>query len=131
MVDFTHLNLRGDVADMAAQMGMNGVEGRFPSKDLGLVDSAVSYQRLDPDVRQPFGHRHTSQEEVYVVVEGGGRAKVGDEIVVLRTWDALRVPGPVWRCLEAGPDGMAFVVVGAPPMDDPHVESEMEPGWWS
>jgi gentisate 1,2-dioxygenase len=131
MADFTHLNLRGDVRDMAAESGMEGVEGRFATGALGLRDSAVSYQRMQPGVRQPFGHRHTSQEEVYVVVEGGGRAKLGDEVVELRTWDALRVPGPTWRCFEAGPDGLAYIAVGAPPMDDPHAGSEMQIGWWA
>jgi mannose-6-phosphate isomerase-like protein (cupin superfamily) len=130
MADFIHLNLRGDVRDMAAESGMEGVEGRFPTRDLGLRESAVSYQRLGPGVRQPFGHRHTSQEEVYVVVEGGGRAMLGDTPVELRPWDALRVPGPTWRCFEAGPEGLAFIAIGAPPMGDPHAESEMRPGWW-
>ncbi len=82
-------------------------------------------------MRQPPGHRHTSQEEVYVVVEGGGRAAVGDGVVELRAWDALPVPGPTWRCFEAGDEGLAFIAVGAPPMGDPHAESGMREGWWA
>ena len=131
MADFTHLNLRRDVVDMAAKQGMDGVEGRFASRDLELENAGMSYQRLDPGVRQAFGHRHTTQEEVYVVVEGGGRVKLGDEIVDLAVWDAVRVPGPTWRCFEAGPDGMAFLAIGAPPMKDLRAESEMQPGWWA
>ncbi len=130
MSDYTHLNLRGDVVDMAAKQGMDGVEGHFATKDLQLEDAGLSFQRLDPGVRQQFGHRHTSQEEVYVVVEGSGRVKLDDEIVNLSVWDAIRVPGPTWRCFEAGDDGMSFVAVGAPQMKDLQKESEMEPGWW-
>jgi mannose-6-phosphate isomerase-like protein (cupin superfamily) len=131
MADFTHLNLRRDVVDMAARHEMEGVEGHFATRDLGLERSGVSYQRLDPGVRQGFGHRHASQEELYVVVEGSGRAALGDEVVELGVWDALRVPGPTWRCFEAGPDGMAFLALGAPPMKDLQAESEMRPGWWA
>ena len=131
MTDYTHINLRRDVVDMAATTGMEGVEARFPTRDLGLEEAAISYQRLQPGVRQAFGHRHTSQEEVYVVVEGSGRVKLGDEMVDLAVWDAVRVPAPTWRCFEAGPDGIAYVAVGAPPMEDPHAGSEMIPGWWS
>lgn len=131
MGDYTHLNLRDDVVDMAARHGMDGVEGRFATKDLALAQAGLSFQRLDAGVRQQFGHRHTTQEEVYVVVEGSGRVKLDDEIVDLGLWDAVRVPGPTWRCFEAGPEGMSFVAVGAPQMADLQAESEMRPGWWS
>jgi gentisate 1,2-dioxygenase len=130
MADFTHLNLRGDVTDMAQANGMDGVEARFPSGELALEDQAISLQRLAPGVRQPFGHRHASQEEVYVVVEGSGRARLGDEVVELATWDALRVPGPTWRCFEAGDDGLTFLAAGAPPMADARADSEMDPAFW-
>jgi mannose-6-phosphate isomerase-like protein (cupin superfamily) len=130
MADFTHLNLRGDVTDMAQANGMDGVEARFPSGELALEDQAISLQRLAPGVRQPFGHRHASQEEVYVVVEGAGRVRLGDETVELATWDALRVPGPTWRCFEAGDEGLTFLATGAPPMADPRADSEMDPAFW-
>lgn len=131
MTPFTHINLRADVDDQAPGAGMDGIEARFATGALEAEESGLSIQRLDPGVRQPFGHRHTSQEEVYVVVEGDGRVKVGDEVIELALWDAVRVPGPTWRCFEGGSGGMTFVAFGAPPMGDPRAESEMEPGWWS
>ena len=72
MAAFTHINLRADVDDQAPAAGMEGIEARFATGKLEAEESGLSIQRLDPGVRQPFGHRHTSQEEVYVVVEGGG-----------------------------------------------------------
>jgi mannose-6-phosphate isomerase-like protein (cupin superfamily) len=131
MAGFTHINLRADVEDRAPANGMDGIEARFATGALGSEASGLSLQRIAPGVRQPFAHRHASQEEVYVVVEGGGRVKLDDDILDLALWDAVRVPGPVWRCFEAGADGMTFVVVGAPPMADPRGESELERGWWS
>lgn len=91
---------------MAATHGMGDVmEARFPGRALALERSGMSFQRLHPGARQPFGHVHHEQEELYVVVEGGGRVKLDDDIVPLRTLDALRVPPRVTRCFEAGPEG--------------------------
>ena len=46
-----------------------GLESRFARKPLELEQSGVSYYKIAPDFRTPFGHRHGEQEEVYVVVE--------------------------------------------------------------
>jgi hypothetical protein len=35
-------------------------------------------------------------------------------VIELKTWDAVRVPGPTMRCLEAGPEGAEVIAVGAP-----------------
>ena len=53
----------------------------------------------------PFGHKHKQQEEVYVILSGGGRVKLDDEIVEVRQWDVVRVPGDTMRAFEAGPAG--------------------------
>ena len=59
------------------------IEARYARKPLGLENSGVSYFRLAPDFRLPFGHTHAEQEEVYVVISGSARVKAGDEIVEL------------------------------------------------
>jgi mannose-6-phosphate isomerase-like protein (cupin superfamily) len=105
------------------------LEARFAREELGLEKSGISYQRLDPGSRVPFGHRHSQQEELYVVVGGSGRMKLDDEVVDLRLWDAVRVSSEVMRCLEGGDDGIEVVVFGAPSTDGGDVE--MEPGWWA
>jgi mannose-6-phosphate isomerase-like protein (cupin superfamily) len=130
MTDHTLLNLRADVPDAAAAHDLAGIEARFASVPLGLEHGGVSLQRLDAGVRQPFGHRHREQEELYVVVEGGGRVRLDAEVVALRTWDALRVPGPVTRCFEAGPDGMTYVVFGAPRTGPPPGDGQIVPDFW-
>ena len=115
MADYTLLNLKGDVEDMAPRFGYApNVEARFARKPLGLENSGVSYFKIAPDFRMPFGHRHGEQEEVYVVLSGGARFKVGDEVVELRALDAIRVPGSTTRGFEAGPEGAEIVAFGAP-----------------
>jgi mannose-6-phosphate isomerase-like protein (cupin superfamily) len=129
MADYTLTNLKS-VEDMAPKFGMpDGLEARFARSDLDAEQSGLSYQRLAPGVRMPFGHRHKQEEEVYVVVGGNGRIKLGDEIVDLEQWDAVRIAPGTMRCLEGGPDGAEIVVFGARGLGTDDVE--MTPGWWS
>ena len=84
------------------------LEFRAATKALELERSALSYQRVPPGYRFPYGHTHSKQEEVYVVVRGSGRMKLDDEIVELVEWDAVRVPPGTWRGYEAGPEGWSL-----------------------
>ncbi|HEV2786814.1 MAG TPA: cupin domain-containing protein, partial [Solirubrobacteraceae bacterium] len=130
MANFTRLNLRDDVEDMAPRFGYAPhAESRFARKPLGLEQSGVSFFRLAPGFRFPFGHRHGEQEEVYVVASGSVRMKVDDEIVELNAWDAIRVPASSTRCPEAGPNGAELIVVGAPLTESN--DAELIQDWWT
>jgi mannose-6-phosphate isomerase-like protein (cupin superfamily) len=118
---------------MAPKFGMApGLEARFAASDLDLTASAVSYQRLEPSFRMPFAHRHKRQEELYVFIEGSGRIKLDDEIVEVSELDAVRIPPEVMRCVEGGPEGIAFLAFGAPNTgSSPAEDTEMVPNWWN
>lgn len=112
---YTKLNLRNDVDDQAPNFGLEeNLEARMARVPLELQHSGLSYQRLAPNYRLPFGHTHKTQEEVYVVIAGSARAKVGDEVVELGLLDALRVDKDTPRSFEAGPEGAELLAVGAP-----------------
>src|SRR3954465_11312148 len=129
MSDYTVTNLK-DVPDSAEKFGFApDMEARFAAKDLGLRHSAISYQALAPNFRQPFGHKHGEQEELYLVLSGSGRIKIDDEVVELKALDAVRVPPAAERALEGGPDGMAFIAFGAPGGTSPANDAEQLPGW--
>ncbi|HEX8205882.1 MAG TPA: cupin domain-containing protein [Solirubrobacteraceae bacterium] len=128
MANFTHINLVEDVEDMAPKFGLEGFESRFARKPLELEKSGVGLYRVEPNHRFPFGHTHAEQEEVYVVLQGSARFNVDGEIVELRAYDALRVPGPVPRAFESGPEGAEILAFGAPYTDNK--DAEMLPGWW-
>jgi mannose-6-phosphate isomerase-like protein (cupin superfamily) len=132
-VPFTHTNIKNDLEDIGHVFdGAPGLEFRAATKALGLENSALSYQCIPPGYRFPYGHTHMRQEEVYVVVRGGGRMKVDDEIVELREWDAVRVPPGTWRGYEAGPEGLEILVIGAPNLgDNPRDDVEGERDWWA
>ena len=129
MADYTLVNLK-EVEDQAPKFGMSPhMEMRMARVALGLENSGVSYQRLAPNFRVPFGHKHKRQEEIYVVVGGSVRIKLEDEVLDLRQWDAVRVPKDTMRGFEAGPDGVEMIAIGAPntgPGDADTVQ-----GWWS
>ena len=130
MTDFTIKNLKSDVEDAAPKFGMApDVEARFANKAMEASRLGLSYQRLAPNARMPFGHKHAAQEEVYVVVEGWGQVKLDDELRYVAQWDAVRVGPDTVRCFEAGPDGLALLVVGAP--FEGANDAELIPGWWS
>src|ERR687883_533867 len=112
---FTLRNLKEELEDVGSRFdGAPDLEFRMATKALELEQSGLSYQRVPPGYRFPYGHTHKRQEEVYVVLRGGGRMKVDDEIVELKEWDAVRVPPGTWRGYEAGPEGLEILVIGAP-----------------
>jgi mannose-6-phosphate isomerase-like protein (cupin superfamily) len=113
VADYTHLNLHDDVENMSERFGLAPqMEARFGRNALGLQGGGFSYQKLAPGFEAPFGHRHTTQEEAYVVVSGSGRVKLEDEVRELRRWDVLRVAPTVARAFAAGPDGLELVAIG-------------------
>lgn len=129
MTDFTHLNLGADVEDLAPKHGLApNIESRFARTPLGLEQSGLSYYKMAPGFRLPFGHRHGEQEEVYVVLSGNARFRVGGETVEMKPLDALRVPGPVARGMEAGPDGAEILAFGAPNTENK--DAEMVSDFW-
>ena len=108
-MDYTIKNLR-EVDDMAAIQGFGEVqEARFAHEDLNAEQIGISLQRVKPGKRHAFAHRHQEAEEVYVVVSGSGRVKLGDEVKKVRELDAIRVAPSVTRAFEAGDEGLELV----------------------
>jgi len=102
-VPYTLRNLKEDLEDLGSNFaGAPDLEFRHASEALELEQSGLSYQRVPPDYRFPYGHTHKKQEEVYVVVRGSGRMKLDDEIVKVKEWDVVRVPPGTWRGTRPG-----------------------------
>jgi mannose-6-phosphate isomerase-like protein (cupin superfamily) len=130
-VPFTLRNIKEDLEDIGPQFdGAPDLEFRAATAALGLSESGLSYQRVPPGCRFPYGHTHKKQEEIYVVVRGGGRMKLDDEIVDLKEWDAVRVPPGTWRGYEAGPEGLEILVIAAPNLDQ-REDVDGQRDWWA
>ena len=128
MSDFTVVHLP-DLEDLAPKFGLSAMgEARFAREALGCTKSGLSLQRMAPGARQPFGHRHGEEEEIYLVLSGSGRVRLDDEVVELQALDAVRVAPAVMRAFEAGPHGMEIVAFGSPGLGGP--DAEAVSGWW-
>lgn len=115
---FTVLQLR-DLDDDAAPAGFGDVmEARFARVALGAERTGLSLQRIKPGADSAFGHRHRTDEEVYVVVAGSGRVRLDGEVHELVQWSAVRVAPAVARAFEAGEDGLEFLAFGTHAEDD-------------
>jgi mannose-6-phosphate isomerase-like protein (cupin superfamily) len=124
---YTIKNL-ASVDDSAPRFGFAEVgEAHFASRALEAQDTGIAYHVLRSNRRQGFAHKHDEAEEIAVVISGGGRVKLDDEVHELRALDAIRCAPNVTRQFEAGPEGMSYVVIG------PHHERDGElihEGFW-
>jgi uncharacterized cupin superfamily protein len=129
VADYSVLNLKSDVEDSGERFGYApNMEARFARKALGLEKSGLSYFKLAPGFRVPFGHQHAEQEEIYLLLSGSARVKLDDELLDLKPMDAVRIPTDVKRGFEAGPEGAEILAFGAPNTDNKDVE--MDQAFW-
>jgi uncharacterized cupin superfamily protein len=115
---WTKINL-DEVEDAAPGNGFGDRwEARVAREPLGAKATGLTHFRLRPGQRSPFNHRHREAEEVYVILAGAGRVKLGDQFLEVAPLDAIpEVP----RAFEAGPSGLEFIATG------PHHEADGEP----
>jgi uncharacterized cupin superfamily protein len=126
VTDYAVKNLK-EVTDQAVKFGLSpDLEARFAREDLGSERTGLSYQRLAPGTRAPFSHKHGQDEEIYVVISGSGRVRLGDELVEVKPWDAIRVAPGMVRAFAAGPEGIEILAFGTHTADD----AEQLPADW-
>ena len=132
-MSFTRKNIKEDLEDIGSKFdGAPDLEFRLATLALGLEQSGLGYQRVPAGYRFPYGHTHKQQEEVYVVLRGGGRMKVDDEIFELKAYDSVRVAPGAWRGYEAGPEVLEILVIGAPNLgESPREDVEGRRDWWA
>lgn len=126
-MSYTKKNL-GEIEDSAVKHGFSDhQEARFARGELEASATGLAYLKIKPGQREAFAHSHGEAEEILLVLSGGGRVKLDDELVELAPLDAVRVGPGLTRALEADDDGLEVVVFG------PHVEgdAEMVQDFWS
>src|SRR3954451_16227765 len=97
-----------------------------PSNQMGVLNTDLAKQldaetfgarlwRLAPG-QASTRHRHIAQAELYVVLEGRGRIRVGDDLLTLEPLSALYVEADTVRQVFNDTEADAlWLVVGAPP----------------
>ena len=70
MSEYTIVNLK-EVEDQAPNFGLSPqFEARFARVALEAELVGLTYQKLAPNLRVPWGHTHKTQEEVFLVLDG-------------------------------------------------------------
>ena len=90
------------------------VENTDLGKQLEATELGARLWRLAPG-QASTKHRHFEQEELYVLLEGTGRARVDDAVLTLAPLDAMLVTADSARQLFNDTDAdQLWLVVGAP-----------------
>jgi quercetin dioxygenase-like cupin family protein len=111
MPGYTIVNMKE--LENGAVEGGSTLEARFARSHLDSDHIGVSHFRYAPGRRSGKGHSHKEQEEVYLVLGGSGRVKLGDELHDLRAWDIVRVAPETVRGFAAGPEGLELLAIGS------------------
>jgi uncharacterized cupin superfamily protein len=92
-----------------------GVLNTDLGKQLGAATLGARLWRLAPG-QASTRHRHAEQDELYVLLEGRGRVRAGDELLTLEPLSALYVEAETVRQVFNDTDADAlWLVVCAPP----------------
>jgi len=91
-----------------------GVQNTDLARQLGATALGARLWRLEPG-QASTRHRHRGAHELYVVLEGTGRMRVGDEVLTLAPMSAVYVePDEVRQPFNDTPGDQLWLVVGAP-----------------
>jgi mannose-6-phosphate isomerase-like protein (cupin superfamily) len=118
--------------DAADVLGDYPGEMRFLTGPLGSEQVAVTYRRMPAATggKGSYGHRHLTQEEVYVVTSGLLQFKLGDELIEIPAGHAIRVaadmPRSVWN---DGPLDAELLIVSTR-VEDLRADVEAVPDFW-
>lgn len=85
--------------------------------ELGVESFGMQVIDLPPNFDRYPAHDHaeSGQEEVYVVLRGGGEVEIGEERVALDADSILRVGPEETRKVVSGPEGVRLLAVGGTP----------------
>ena len=109
------------------ELELRGPSGtvRLLRKALGARAFGFNYFEYPPG-HEGFEHdeRKSGHEEVFFCVRGSGHLRIDRDEVPLREGTFVRIDPEPRRCPVAGPDGMTFLMIGAP------LDGSYEPPSW-
>lgn len=76
-----------------------------------LSGSEISVGALPPSAALPFFHSHKQNEEVYIVLRGGGEMQVDGKTFPLKEGSVVRVSPAGMRSLKSGAEGMSYLCI--------------------
>jgi len=108
---YTRLNAADAFWRRSNQMGVLNTD---LAKQLGAETLGARMWRLEPG-QASTRHKHRETAELYVLLEGTGRIRIGDEVLTLAPLDVLLVePTTVRQPFNDTDEDALWLVVGAP-----------------
>jgi mannose-6-phosphate isomerase-like protein (cupin superfamily) len=107
-------------------------EMRFLTGPLATEQVALTYRRMPPETggKGSYGHRHKTQEEIYLVLSGLLEFKLGDEVVEVGPLTAVRVPANTVRSIwNSGPED-AELLIASTRIEDLRGDVETVEDFW-
>ena len=107
-------------------------EMRFFTAAADAEQVAITWRLMPPGTggRGSYGHRHTDQEEIYLVVRGTVTFKVGDDVFEAGPHTAVRVATDAYRSLHNDSADEAELVICSVRAEGTGAEPEMAPDFW-
>jgi mannose-6-phosphate isomerase-like protein (cupin superfamily) len=130
MSDYTVLE-REQAADFMAKYPGFG-EMRSYTDGLDCEQVALTWRQMPPGTggKGSYGHRHKTQEELYLVVRGKIQVKVEDDVFEAGPQTAVRIAPHALRSIHNdGPDEAEVVLVSVK-LDSLEGEVETVPDFW-
>jgi mannose-6-phosphate isomerase-like protein (cupin superfamily) len=112
--------------------------GKYPGEmrsltaPLGAEQVAMTFRRMPQHSggKGSYGHRHKTQEELYLVVSGSLQFKLDDDVVDVDAVSAVRVPPHVVRSVWNERPEDADLVICSIRIDDPRADAELVEDFW-
>jgi mannose-6-phosphate isomerase-like protein (cupin superfamily) len=123
---------RDDATDWMAEYPAFG-EMRSYTDALGCDAVAFTWRRMPPDTggKGSYGHRHKNQEEIYFVVRGTVKFKLGDDVFEAGPHTAVRVPTHVFRSVHNdGPEEAELIICSRKAITDEAETEKTNPDFW-
>jgi mannose-6-phosphate isomerase-like protein (cupin superfamily) len=113
-------------------------EGKYPGAmrllgvPLASEQVTLTHREMPPGSggKGSYGHRHKTQEEIYLVLSGRLEFKLGDDVVELGPPSAVRVaPETVRSVWNEGPEE-AVLLIASIRNEDPRADIELVEDFW-
>ncbi len=107
-------------------------EMRFCTYEIGAEQVALTYRRMPRHTggKGSYGHRHKTQEEIYLVVGGKLQFKLDDDLVEAGKGTVLRVAPEVVRSVWNDEEEDAELVIVSRRIEDPRADGELVEDFW-
>ncbi len=107
-------------------------EMRMATYEVDAAQAALTWRRMPAGTggKGSYGHRHKTQEEIYLVISGTLQFKLDDDVIDVPPGTVVRVAPDVVRSVwNDGPEDVELVIVSSR-VDDPRGDTETVPDFW-